>query len=92
MSSLVAAPPAPTRVPVAILDPRERGRREGMIDRVQRRSRRIDLSLTLDDGAGAGACLTPEDFAWMELRVGDIVGVDVLATLPCFGPEAVLGA
>jgi hypothetical protein len=79
-------------VPVAILDPRQWGPREGMIDRVERRSRRVDLALTLDDGADAGACLTPEDFAWMELRVGDIVGVDVLATLPCFGPEAVLTA
>ncbi len=86
MSSLVAAPPAPTRVPVAILDPRERGRREAMIERVERRSRRVDLALVLDDGSDAGACLTPDDFAWMELRVGDIVGVDVLATLPCFGP------
>jgi hypothetical protein len=79
-------------VPVAILDPRQWGSREGMIERVERRSRRVDLALTLDDGADAGACLTPEDFAWMDLRVGDIVGVDVLATLPCFGPEAVLAA
>jgi hypothetical protein len=86
MSTLVAAPLAPTRVPVAILDPRERGAREGMIDRVEWQPRRVDLSLTLDDGAGADACLTPDDFAWMELRVGDIVGVDVLATLPCSGP------
>lgn len=72
----------PVLLPVAILDPRERGEREGVIERIRRQTRRVDVRLTLDDGAAAEACLEPDDAAWMELRTGDIVGVRPLPVLP----------
>ena len=85
MSTLVA----PTRVPVAILDPRERADREGLIERIERRERRVDVTLLLDDGVRAEACLQPAEADWLELRDGDIVGVRPLAVLPrCDGSAA----
>jgi hypothetical protein len=72
----------PVPLPVAILDPRQRGEREGVIERIRRRARRVDVRLTLDDGSGAEACLEPEEAAWLELRAGDIVGVRPLPVLP----------
>ena len=72
----------PVLLPVAILDPRERGEREGVIERIRPRTRRVDVRLTLDDGAAAEACLEPDDAAWMELRTGDIVAVKPLPVLP----------
>ena len=81
----------PVHQPVAILDPRERGDREGVIEGIHRRSRRVDVRLTLDDGASAEACLEPGEAVWMELRTGDIVGVRPLSVLPrCDGPDVAL--
>jgi hypothetical protein len=80
----------PVLLPVTILDPRERGDREAVIERIARRPRRVDVQLTLDDGAGAEACLDPDEAVWMELAVGDIVPVSPLPVLPrCDGPELV---
>ena len=70
-------------LPVAILDQREPGPREGWIERVQWHAQRVDVELVLDDGAAAEACLVPEDAGWLELRTGEIVWVDVLPVLPC---------
>jgi hypothetical protein len=72
----------PEHLPVAILDPRERGEREGVIERIRRRARRVDVRLTLDDGSAAEACLEPLEAEWMELRAGDIVAVAPLPVLP----------
>ena len=74
--------PTPVLLPVAILDPRERGGREAVIERIRRRARRVDVRLTLDDGSAAQACLEPEEAEWMELRVGDIVAVQCSAPQP----------
>jgi hypothetical protein len=60
---------------VAILDPRERGSREGAIERIRHVAQRVDVRLTLDDGTAAAACLAPDEASWMELRAGDIVAV-----------------
>ena len=72
----------PVHLPVAILDPRVRGEREAVIERIRRRARRVDVRLTLDDGAVAEACLEPGELEWMELRAGDIVAVRPLPVLP----------
>jgi hypothetical protein len=69
-------------LPVAILDPRERAGREALIEDVVLRPRRVDVTLVLDDGARAEACLEPDDLVWLDVRVGDIVGVRVLPVLP----------
>jgi hypothetical protein len=45
--------------------------------------------LTLDDGSAGEACLSPEDAVWLEPRVGDIVGVVLLPTLPRCDAEPV---
>ena len=63
----------PVLLPVMILDPRERGEREAVIERLHRRARRVDVRLTLDDGTAAEACLDADEAAWLELRDGDIV-------------------
>jgi hypothetical protein len=78
----------PVLLPVAILDPREHGEREGVIERIRIRTRRVDVRLTLDDGAAAEACLEPDEAAWMELRTGDIVAVAPLPVLPRCDAEA----
>jgi hypothetical protein len=65
----------PELLTVAILDPRERGSREGAIDRIRRDAQHVDVRLTLDDGTAATACLAPDEASWMELRTGDIVAV-----------------
>lgn len=75
----------PELLPVAILDPRVRGEREGAIERIRRRATRVDVRLTLDDGSAAEACLGSEEAAWMELRAGDIVGVALLRSAPQAG-------
>lgn len=81
----------PVLLPVMILDPRERGEREAVIERIRRRARRVDVRLTLDDGMAAEACLEPDDADWMELREGDIVPVTPLPVLPrCQAPEPAL--
>jgi hypothetical protein len=75
------------RVPVAILDPRERAPREGLIERIACGPRRVEITLMLDDGAGAEACLEPHEVEWLELRAGDIVAVRPLDARPrCDGP------
>jgi hypothetical protein len=80
----------PELLPVAILDPRERGEREGAIERIRRRATRVDVRLTLDDGSAAEACLGSEEAAWMELRTGDIVAVALLPVRsPCAGDDGV---
>jgi hypothetical protein len=70
-------------VPVTILDQREAGPREGLIELLQRQTRRVDVALVLDDGTRAEACLTPPEAEWLELGEGQIVWVDVLPVLPC---------
>ncbi|WP_445149697.1 hypothetical protein [Baekduia sp. Peel2402] len=78
----------PVLLPVMILDPRERGEREAVIERLHRRARRVDVRLTLDDGTAAEACLDPDEAAWLELRDGDIVPVAPLPVRsPCSAPE-----
>lgn len=72
----------PELQPVAILDPRERGEREAVIEQIRPRARRVDVRLTLDDGFAAEACLEPGEAMLMELRPGDIVGVRPLPVLP----------
>lgn len=80
-------------VPVEVLDPRESWTREGIVDQLIPRDRRVDVRLTLDDGRLAEACLEPDDVVWMGLRRGDIVGVRELAVLPeCNGPALLLSA
>ena len=68
----------PEPLPVMILDPRERGEREGVIERIRSDARRVDVRLTLDDGVAAEACLSLDEAAWLELRSGDIVPVALL--------------
>ncbi|WCB93516.1 hypothetical protein DSM104299_02229 [Baekduia alba] len=70
-------------LPVTILDARRSATREAMIERCAQRGWRVDVALILADGAPAEACLTPDEFAWLELRVGDIVAVDAIPVLPC---------
>ncbi|MCW3048303.1 MAG: hypothetical protein JWO74_2587 [Solirubrobacterales bacterium] len=87
MSTLAARPRRSARVPVAIIDPRERGQREGAIERIEHRARRVDVRLVLDDGTRAEACLAPVEAEWLDLRPGDIVWVRPLDVLPlCDGP------
>lgn len=69
-------PPVPFEpLLVTFTDPRRRSRREGMIERVQSHARGVEVTLLLDDGRPAVACLTALDAAWLELRPGAIVGV-----------------
>jgi hypothetical protein len=73
-------------LPVTIVDAHGPAAREAMIERCEERPWRVDVALILADGAPAHACLTPDEFAWLELRVGDIVAVDAVdavAVLPC---------
>ncbi|WCB93435.1 hypothetical protein DSM104299_02148 [Baekduia alba] len=77
-------------LPVAILDPRERAGREGLIEDLTRRDRRVDVTLVLDDGVRAEACLEPDELVWLGLRRGDIVGVRPLSALPCCDAPALL--
>ena len=67
---------------VAILDPRERAGREGLIEDLVQRPRRVDVTLVLDDGERAEACLEPDELVWLDVRPGDIVGVRLLPVLP----------
>jgi hypothetical protein len=76
-------------LPVAILDPRERSAREGWVEHIQPRPRRVDVRLTLDDGAAAEACLASDDATWLDLRVGEIVSVRPLPVLPRCDAEPV---
>jgi hypothetical protein len=82
MSALAADAPARSRRPVAILEHDGPAEREAMIDEIRPRERRVDLTLTLDDGSPATACLEPDEVAWLELRAGDIVWVRSLPALP----------
>jgi hypothetical protein len=80
-------------LPVAILDPRERAGREALIEGFAHRDRRVDVTLRLDDGARAAACLEPDELVWLDLRPGDIVGVRLLPVLPrCDAPALLLSA
>jgi hypothetical protein len=78
-------------LPVAIVDPRERAGREALIQEITHHGRRVDVALMLDDGRPAEACLEPDDVAWLELSLGDIVGVRLLPVLPeCDAPALLL--
>jgi hypothetical protein len=78
-------------LPVAILDPRERAVREGLIEDLTHRPRRVDVTLVLDDGERAEACLDPDELLWLGVRRGDIVGVRLLPVpAPCEAPGALL--
>jgi hypothetical protein len=80
-------------LPVAIIDPREPAVREALIERLEPRHRRVDVTLTLDNGRQAEACLEPDEVVWFGLRVGDIVGVRLLPALPeCDAPALLLSA
>ena len=78
-------------LPVAILDPRERAVREGLIEDLTHRPHRVDVTLMLDDGAPATACVDPDELLWLGLRRGDIVGVRPLPVpAPCEAPADLL--
>jgi hypothetical protein len=77
----------PVPLPVMVLDPRRRGEREAVIERLSRYARCVDVRLTLDDGAVAEACMDADEAAWLELREGDIVPVAVLPQ-PASAPQA----
>jgi hypothetical protein len=71
-------------LPVTIVDPRHPlAPLEGWVERIEPRPWRVDVDLLLADGEPAAACLTPDDALWLELRVGDIVRVEAIPTLPC---------
>lgn len=70
-------------LPVMIVDQRRRSPLEGMVERIDARPWRVDVDLLLADGEPALTCLTPDDAAWLELRVGDIVGIEAIPVLPC---------
>jgi hypothetical protein len=82
VSALPAGVPVVEREPVAILERHELPEREAIIEAIERRERRVDVTLTLDDASPAKACLEPDEVAWLELRVGDIVWVRALSALP----------
>jgi hypothetical protein len=82
MSALAVDAPVRERAPVAILDRHELAEREAMIDEIELLPRRADVTLTLDDGSPATACVEPDDLVWLDLRVGDIVWVAALPALP----------
>jgi hypothetical protein len=80
MSALGVDATVHERAPVAILD--RHAEREAMIEEIQLLPRRADVTLTLDDGSPATACVEPDDLVWLDLRVGDIVWVAALPALP----------
>jgi len=82
MSALAVDAPVRERAPVAILDRHELAEREAMIEAITLRPRRADVALTLDDGSAATACVEPDEVAWLDLRVGDIVWVSPRPVLP----------
>jgi hypothetical protein len=48
---------------------------EGVIERVHRVGRRVQIRMLLSDGAHGRAQVELQDWDWLELRVGDIVRV-----------------
>jgi hypothetical protein len=91
MSALAVDVPVREREPVAILDRHAPPEREAMIEEIRPRARHVDVTLTLDDGSPAKACLEPDEVAWLELRAGDIVWVQALPALPrCDAERTVL--
>lgn len=48
---------------------------EGVIERVRRAGRRVQIRLLLSDGRHGKAQVDLEDWDWLELRVGDIIRV-----------------
>ena len=48
---------------------------EGVIERVHRSGRRVHVCMLLSDGGRGRAQVEPQDWDWLELRVGDIVRV-----------------
>jgi hypothetical protein len=48
---------------------------EGVIERVRRRGRRVEVSILLSDGSDGVARLDLHDWDWLELQAGDIVAV-----------------
>ena len=81
-------------LPVTILDTRGPEPLEGWIERIDAQPWRVDVDLLLADGAPAEACLAPDDAAWLDLRVGDIVAVESVPVLPCSerAPAALVSA
>ena len=91
MSTLTVDAPVREPAPVAILERHGPAEREAMIEAITLRPRRVDVTLTLDDGSAATACVEPDEVAWLDLRVGDIVRVAPLPALPrCDGEATVL--
>jgi hypothetical protein len=48
---------------------------EGVIERVRRVGRRVEVRMLLSDGGCGRARVDIQDWNWLELRVGDIVRV-----------------
>jgi hypothetical protein len=65
----------PARLLVILTDPRRRSRCEGIIERIDHHATHVEVTLLLDDGRAATACLAPDQAEWHELRIGAIVGV-----------------
>jgi hypothetical protein len=61
--------------PVLIADDTSRTGTEGVIERVHRLGRRVEVWLLLSDGGNGVARLDVHDWNWLELRSGDIVAV-----------------
>jgi hypothetical protein len=58
-----------------IADDTSRTGTEGLIERVHRLGRRVEVRLLLSDGRNGVARLDVHDWNWLELRSGDIVAV-----------------
>lgn len=58
---------------VVIADDTSRTGTEGLIERVHRLGRRVEVWLLLSDGRNGIARLDVHDWNWLELRSGDIV-------------------
>lgn len=90
MPALAVDAPVREPAPVVILERHGRAQREAMIEEITPRPRRVDVTLTLDDGSAATACVEPDEVAWLDLRVGDIVRVAALPALPRCDAEPTL--
>jgi hypothetical protein len=58
---------------------------EALIQHISRCGDHTEFLLVLDDGAPSCARLGRFAAEWLELRVGDIVPVDLLGSVPCRG-------
>jgi hypothetical protein len=52
---------------------------EGVIEGVRRVGKRVDVRMLLSDGGSGVARVDEHEWDWLELRVGDIVGVSRLS-------------